>query len=624
MKPIIVVIILLLVTTPFLTNPLTADATTFILQPEWYIKPHSYKELVSWYKELEKIFPDYLEVFKANELYHTGKVAGGYDLYYVRITNESRGLHKPEVLFLGGPHGDETTGTIGLYWFTNWILRKALTDEPCLEYSKDYLQWILNNREIYIEVSHNPYGFDHKQRYDAHGWDLNREADYQGPGSPTGGIWASVNGKTLVRFINNHTIRVGCDFHGGVRMLLYPWADTHVGVNGVSPLSNRSYSNVPPDFYFYDISSLRLGSYIGDFGGDLNPSNIGTIHELIDYSVRGGICPWAYGADVNSNPAEDPYVKDESFGNYPGAGILWISPEISGPKNPMERYFGNDTTIGYGIEVRRFVLHQTDLAQPYIRWISTPKNLVVIKGSTVSLKWQVNGSLVVDHTFLKWGENPDPINHSSYTTRDHNEYSNKYIGGTGWDNAEDGKTHGVIYQENITFDKTGDYYFVAVAQVDQIYKQVIHREIYGIKPYLRLIKERTNSSYYEAINGTDGIEEIKGRDHWYSPIIHIIVRDNLPPAKPILHGKHITKTGVKNTFTIEIDDPDNDNVFLYVDWGDATNSDWIGPYKSGETLEIDHIWSDSGIYKIRMKVKDIYNAESSWKTTFIIVFKSKS
>ena len=76
------------------------------LGTDWYYKPSSYVELVEWYQNLETIYPEYLEIFKANELYNTGTVTGGYDLYYVRITNESLGLHKPEVLFLGGPHGD--------------------------------------------------------------------------------------------------------------------------------------------------------------------------------------------------------------------------------------------------------------------------------------------------------------------------------------------------------------------------------------------------------------------------------------------------------------------------------------------------------------------------------------
>jgi hypothetical protein len=150
--------------------------------PSWYNKPTSYAQLVSWYQALEAQYPDYIEVFKANVLYNTGTIPNSYDDYYVRITNESLGLHKPEVLFLGSPHGDETVGTIGMFWFTDWLTRMAFTDEPSPSYSKDWLRWLIDNREIYFEVSHNPYGFDTDQRYDSHGWDLNREADLDGPG----------------------------------------------------------------------------------------------------------------------------------------------------------------------------------------------------------------------------------------------------------------------------------------------------------------------------------------------------------------------------------------------------------------------------------------------------------
>ena len=95
----------------------------------WYYKPSNYSELVSWYQSLEADYPNYIEVFKANELYGTGTITGGYDDYYVRITNESNGFHKPEVLFLGSPHGDETAGTIGMYWFADWMMRHAFEPE---------------------------------------------------------------------------------------------------------------------------------------------------------------------------------------------------------------------------------------------------------------------------------------------------------------------------------------------------------------------------------------------------------------------------------------------------------------------------------------------------------------
>ncbi|MGC9554607.1 MAG: hypothetical protein ACP5EK_04780, partial [Thermoplasmatota archaeon] len=37
----------------------------------WYAKPDSYAQLVEWYRSLEERYPQVLEVFKANELYHT-------------------------------------------------------------------------------------------------------------------------------------------------------------------------------------------------------------------------------------------------------------------------------------------------------------------------------------------------------------------------------------------------------------------------------------------------------------------------------------------------------------------------------------------------------------------------
>lgn len=596
------------------------------ISPDWYIKPSSYYELVSWYLNLEKQYPNYIEVFKANEMYNTGKIAGGYDAYYVRITNESLGYTKPEVLFLGGPHGDESAGTIGLYWFTDWLMRKAFTDESCEDYSKGYLQYLIDNREIYIEICHNPYGFDEVIRYDYHGWDLNREADYDGPGDSANGIWSSIPGKTLYKFVNDHMIRVGCDFHAGVRMLLYPFSGTFPGINMVSAISGKLYENVPPDFRFFDASALRLGAYMGDFGGDLNPDNTGSSSTLLDYRVKGGIGEWAYAADVEQNPKQDLFVKDETYGNYPGSGILWLSPELSNIKNPPEFTFGNDTTDGYGKEVRRFVLHQTDLAQPYIRWVNNQKEdeIIVKTGGSFTLSWQVNGSLVVDHTFIQWGTNIDPIHNYSQTSEDHDTYAGKLLGGTGWDQADNGKTNGIIYQESIRFDTPGEYFLVAKAQVDQIYKQVIFPDVYGNNSYLRILKERTNNTYYEKINGLDGLEEIKGQTWWYSPVLKITVRGNVPPHKPILHGSILGEINKEYDLSIKSVDSDNDNVYYLIEWGDGTTTQWVGPYASNSTVSQTHTYKEKGNYVIKVKAKDRFNDESEYAMLPVQMPKIKS
>jgi len=523
----------------------------------WYYKPSSYSQLVTWYQTLESSYPGYIEVFKANEIYGTGTITGGYDDYYIRITNESLGFHKPEVLFLGSPHGDETAGTIGMYWFLDWLMRHTFDpayDNP----QREWLEWLLNNREIYFEVSHNPYGFDHgPQRYDGNGWDLNREADHDGPGSPTGGIWGSVNGKVLRQFVDNHTIRSGCDFHGGARMMLYPWAQPHSGIYGASPISGETYNHAPPDFYFFDANGLRLGSYMGNLAGDgdLDEDNTGTIWEIISYVVYGGICPWAYGADVIRNPAEDPYVEDETYGNYPGAGILWYSPELSYTKNVPELDMGNDTTPGYGMEVRRFILHQTDIAQPYI-WLlpeTIPTGTVITLGEDVTMKWQVNGCLVVDHTLVQWGTDPDPVTNPTNSSTDYDAYAGMYVGGTGWDNASDGTTIPRVYTENITLTGPGEYYFVVKAQVDQIYKETLAPSEYGTNhSYLRLVKERVNASYYEEVNGTDGLEIIQGQTWWYSPVIHVTVDPGIITHEfSLKKGWNLITLPLESNFTAE-------------------------------------------------------------------------
>jgi hypothetical protein len=601
------------------------DNTTLPLGPDWYHKPTSYAQLVGWYQALEQQYPQFIEVFKANELYGTGTISGGYDDYYVRITNESLGLHKPEVLFLGNPHGDETVGTIGAYWFTDWLMRMAYTDEPSPYYSKDWLQWIIDNREIYIEVSHNPYGFDHGDRYDANSWDLNREADMDGPGYPTGGIWASVNGKTLVAFVDNHTIRLGMDFHGGARELLYPWGSTHASITAISPITGYSYTYAPPDFYFFDASSLRLGDFIGDYGGNFDKYSVGTIPQTVGYVVEGGMGPWAYGADIIKNPVEAPYVD---YGTYPGAGLLWLSPEMSDIKDPSESTFGNDTTARFGAEVRRIILHQTDLAQPYIRYQSgtAEDNSVIFLGNSVNISWQVNGSIVVDHTSIQWGTNPDPINHSDFTTTDYNEHEGDYIGGTGWDNANGGQTAGVTYTEKIIPTSPGSYYFVAKAQVDQKYASVLRPDVYLNNPYLRVIKERTNASYHEELQGTDGTEVINGQLWWYSPIIHItITPENNPPNKPNTpSGPAKGKPGSLYLYRTSTVDFEGDSVYYMWDWGDGNISEWLGPFASGAQASAQKSWSAKGTYSVKVKAKDIYGGESDWSDPLSITMPKDS
>ena len=225
----------------------------------WYVNASSYSQLITWYQNLEQNFSNYLYVFDATERYGTNPIPdAGYGLYIARITNESLNYNKPEVLFILTIHGNEVIGANGGYWFTDWLMRHAYhPDYDCPE--REYLQWLIDNREIYIVCCMNPDGFDEDHRGDNSGLDLNRDFGHSRL-SPL--PWASQNSQTIRRFVNNHTIRTATDIHTGLYGLTYPWGSKTVRLNmwGVSPISGYNYSShCPPDFYFYDSATLLYG-----------------------------------------------------------------------------------------------------------------------------------------------------------------------------------------------------------------------------------------------------------------------------------------------------------------------------------------------------------------------------
>jgi hypothetical protein len=53
---------------------------------------------------------------------------------------------------------------------------------------------------------------------------------------------------------------------------------------------------------------------------------------------------------------------------------------------------------------------------------------------------------------------------------------------------------------------------------------------------------------------------------------------------------------------------------MFVDWGDGTNTSWVGTYPSGTVIITSHTWTKKGTYKIKAQASDIYGARSDWET----------
>jgi PKD repeat protein len=95
--------------------------------------------------------------------------------------------------------------------------------------------------------------------------------------------------------------------------------------------------------------------------------------------------------------------------------------------------------------------------------------------------------------------------------------------------------------------------------------------------------------------------------------IKIVRVGNYPPDAPIINGPKKCKPGMDYNYTFVSNDPDEDNILYYIEWGDGTYEYWFGPFESGINVTRTHIWPPTKkVYKIRAKAKDIYGAESNW------------
>ena len=94
-----------------------------------------------------------------------------------------------------------------------------------------------------------------------------------------------------------------------------------------------------------------------------------------------------------------------------------------------------------------------------------------------------------------------------------------------------------------------------------------------------------------------------------------IERDQAPDA-PIISGPGLVKVNTSVPYDFSISDPDEDMVFLLVDWGDGMQSEWGGPYASGGVYHLSHAWAEQGNYEIKAKAKDMFGMESNWSDPF--------
>ena len=98
---------------------------------------------------------------------------------------------------------------------------------------------------------------------------------------------------------------------------------------------------------------------------------------------------------------------------------------------------------------------------------------------------------------------------------------------------------------------------------------------------------------------------------------------NEPPLKPEIQGELNGLAGEEYSYTLVATDPENNDLYYYVEWGDGNITEWFGPHTSGEQVTASHTYLEEGTYIIKAKAKDIHGFESEWNTLEINMPKKK-
>lgn len=95
------------------------------------------------------------------------------------------------------------------------------------------------------------------------------------------------------------------------------------------------------------------------------------------------------------------------------------------------------------------------------------------------------------------------------------------------------------------------------------------------------------------------------------------------PVMDFLRGGTYVQPGFEVSYAVLAADPNGNDLYYYIDWGDGNVENWIGPHESEEVVTLTHVWEKSGSYTVQAKAKDTDGYESEWATLQVSVTKTR-
>jgi hypothetical protein len=485
MKILFVVIILCAVQFSFLqvnSNKIGGEPPSFNDSRAENFVYHNYSEMENELTSLEQEYPKLIEIDTAQDLFGLSDCRDGYKIWVVRITNEDITTAKPEVLYIGGHHGNEGISIEVPFYFIKWLLENYDTDEN--------VKYIIDTRELYIVPVLNPYGWATNDRFDGFNEDINRDYPF---GNESGNeALTTIGSRAIHELMKSHLFTIGLSWHSGDELIYYAWG---------TPLHNTINDESPDDKAYRSIGE-RLAEFAGNYDGKYihGPAN------QVTYSAYAAWSDYAYAASWDNKGMDPAYPTS-------GSRMLSFGIEISTAKTPPESQLGTVVDIysspgdvdGYIPKNIRLAYTFAELAEPFIKVQNrTGLPSQAKPGENVTINWKVHGAVTVDQTNILHGFSANPVSNYDYTSAN--------ISGPGGLNGE-------IFSDTIQMpDEDGTYHFIIRARTDQNYKEQFVPEPL-VAPQSIYVSSRTNDNW----SYSNADRTATGELDYYSEVISIDV-----------------------------------------------------------------------------------------------------
>lgn len=255
------------------------------------------------------------------DLISIGQSVQGRNIWCLKISdNVTLEENEPEFKYSSTIHGTETTGIEMTLRLAELLLNNYVDDPE--------LAGLVDEIEIWLCPIHNPDGYVNGSRYNANGYDLNRNFPdrFLDPIDDPAG--QQIENQAFMYLGYGQRFVMGANYHGGELVFNYPWDAT---ASNDPPIP----AYAPDDELFHDLgleyTLLNPMIYYGDF-------DEGLTRGWEWYQIWGGMQDWAYywrgehhvTIEVSNN-GQPPYEQmDVYWDNNEEAMLAWMENSLTG------------------------------------------------------------------------------------------------------------------------------------------------------------------------------------------------------------------------------------------------------------------------------------------------------